>query len=78
MPRPRRNSRVALLLSGCALLAGRSASAAAAESAISGAASTGPRITVTHIATLIEDNYFDAAKGRAIAVRLRSAAQEGE
>ena len=78
MPQPRRSSGIAWLLAGCALFTGPHAGAAAPGAAIAGAPSAGPRLTVARVAALIEDNYFDAAQGHAVAAGLRSAAQSGE
>ena len=42
------------------------------------AAAPAPRVTVGKIAGAIEENYFDSAKGKAIAADLRKAAARGE
>ena len=75
---PSCSSLLAGLLAGWALLSGPAEGAAASQNAISDAATDAPRTTVERVAELIEDKYFDAAKGAAIAASLRAAAQSGE
>jgi len=67
------------LLSGvvAAILLAASASAVSAQSAPAAAARLSPRDAVLNIAAAIEANYFDAAKGKAIADELRAAAGKG-
>ncbi len=69
---------IAGMLLGGALLFLMQVGAAAAEATNSSPVSVEPRSTVARVADLIEDNYFDAARGHAIAASLRTAAQSGE
>lgn len=61
-----------------ALLSAARIGAAASETTISGATIAGPRSAIARVADLIEDNYFDVARGHAVAASLRAAAQSGE
>lgn len=74
----RRGPMTSGLLATAALLFTAQDGAATHESAISRPTSEGPRIAVMRVADLIEDNYFDAGQGHAIAVSLRTAARAGE
>lgn len=69
---------LAAVLAGCTLLLGPSLRARAADTTSAAVGSDSPRATVARLADLIEDKYFDAMKGAAIAVALRSAAQSGD
>jgi hypothetical protein len=69
---------IAGLLATAALLFAAQDGAATHDSAIPRPTSEGPRIAVMRVADLIEDNYFDAGQGHAIAASLRAAAQAGE
>jgi hypothetical protein len=70
--------RFAALLAGCAVLFGFQALAAVPGAPSLTQPGPEPRSTVVRMAELIEENYFDAAQGRAIADSLRAAAQAGE
>jgi peptidase S41-like protein len=73
----RRSSTISAVLAGCALILGPHGGAAARDPT-TGTTSMEPRVAVARVADLIEDNYFDSARGHAIAVSLRRAAQSGE
>jgi hypothetical protein len=73
-----RSFAIACFFAGCTLLSAPRIGAAVAGVAISAATSAGPQITIARVADLVENNYFDAVRGHAIAASLRAAAQAGE
>src|SRR6516162_6365299 len=73
-----RGPKIAGLLTTAALLLAAQDGAATHESTLPRPTGEGPRNAVMRVADLIEDNYFDAAQGHAIAASLRTAAQAGE